>query len=214
MDASTSAPPTFHAEASVFEGLSTQDVATLVARASDLAVVLDREGIVRDLAVSEADLPSETFDGWIGRPFAETVTTESRPKIERILSVSRDDPHPFMVQVNHPREGGDDLPIRYSATALGEDRLIAIGRDLSPLAAAQPSASIAACATRRRATGSSSTSRTSRSCSWTPRSASPRRTSPPSGCGPTHPASPAAGSPRPSTLPTATSCRREWPPPA
>jgi len=137
MDAPAGAPPFFQAEASVFEGLSSQDIANLVAKASDLAVVLDRAGIVRDLAFSEPDLPSETFDGWIGRHFSDTVTTESRAKIEKILSVTRDDPHPFMVQVNHPREGAEDLPIRYSATALSDDRLIAIGRDLSPLAVAQ-----------------------------------------------------------------------------
>lgn len=137
MDAPAGAPPFFQAEARVFDGLSSQDIANLLAKASDLAVVLDRSGIVRDLAVSEPDIPSDTFDGWIGRPFTDTVTSESRAKIEKILSVSRDDPHPFMVQVNHPREGAEDLPVRYSATALSEDRLIAIGRDLSPLAVAQ-----------------------------------------------------------------------------
>ena len=137
MDASTGASPFFQVESGVFDDLSPGDIATLIARSSDVAVVLDRAGIVRDLAISDTDLPSETFDGWIGRHFQDTVTSESRPKIARILSVSRDDPDPFMVQVNHPREGADDLPVRYSATAISDDRLIAIGRDLSPLAAAQ-----------------------------------------------------------------------------
>jgi transcriptional regulator PpsR len=137
MDASQGAPASFQLETAAFESLAPDTVGALITSASDVAVVLDRGGVVCDLAVSDPDLPRDVFDGWVGRRFIDTVTVESRPKVERLLAVGEGDPVSQPAQVNHPRPGADDLPVRYTATALSGDRLIAVGRDLSPLAAAQ-----------------------------------------------------------------------------
>lgn len=137
MDASTGPHSSFRVEASAFDGLTPETVGALVTSASDVAVVLDRGGIVRDLAVSDPDVPRETFEGWVGRPFVETVTAESRPKVGRLLTIPDGELVSPPAQLNHPRPGGEDLPVRYTATPLSSDRLVVLGRDLSPLAVAQ-----------------------------------------------------------------------------
>lgn len=66
--------------------------AALLAAAADLALVLDRKGIVRDVAFQSEALADEFADSarWMGRPWAETVTVESRPKVAEMLqSVAR-----------------------------------------------------------------------------------------------------------------------------
>jgi transcriptional regulator PpsR len=68
---------------------------------------------------------------------AETVTVESRPKIEQMLHEAGSDT-PRWRQVNHPMAGGLDIPISYSALRAGpHGHIIAIGRDMSTMAQLQ-----------------------------------------------------------------------------
>ena len=64
--------------------------AALIAAAADLAIVLDRKGIVRDVAFQTEALAEEfaEADHWIGRPWAESVTVESRPKVAEMLQAA------------------------------------------------------------------------------------------------------------------------------
>ncbi len=137
MDASTGANVGFHLELEAFEQLAPDTVGALITSAADVALIIDRGGIVRDLAVSDPDLPREAFQDWVGRPFIDTVTDESRPKVQRLLALSPGDIVSQPAQVNHPRPGADDLPVRYTSASISGDRFIAVGRDLSPLALAQ-----------------------------------------------------------------------------
>ena len=114
--------------------LSADAVVQALAVASDITLLIDRRGIVRDLALGSADLAEHGVQDWVGRPWADTVLPENRAKIvEMIEGVT---PHRWR-QVNHPSVTGD-LPIRYMAIAAGEDgRLVAIGRDMRAAAALQ-----------------------------------------------------------------------------
>jgi transcriptional regulator PpsR len=118
--------------------LDTEVAAKLIASASDIALVVDREGVILDLAFGSDDLAREGYGKWLGKPWADTVTIESRPKIEELLkdvtakSVSRGR------HVNHTTQRGADLPVLYSALQLGhQDRVVAIGRDLRAVALLQ-----------------------------------------------------------------------------
>jgi transcriptional regulator PpsR len=116
--------------------LDPDGAAKLIAAAGDIALVVDREGVIRDLALGSEELSREGLGRWVGRAWVDTVTVESRPKVEALMRDAGGAPR--WRQVNHPSGQGADLPVLYSALPLGaEGRLVAFGRDLRPVAALQ-----------------------------------------------------------------------------
>jgi transcriptional regulator PpsR len=110
--------------------------AKVIASAADIALIVDN-GVIKDLAVGNEDLSREGCDAWRGRKWIETVTVESRPKIEDLLHGEAARP-PLWRQVNHPTAHGPDIPIKYTAVRTSNDnRIVAIGRDLRGVAALQ-----------------------------------------------------------------------------
>ena len=100
--------------------------------------MLDPTGLVLDAAFSDAALAKSAYRDWIGRRWADTVTSETKPKIEDLLREAAPAQPTRWRQVNHPQENGPDVPVRYSAIRFGPDRrVLAIGRDLRALASAQ-----------------------------------------------------------------------------
>ncbi|HVF94013.1 MAG TPA: transcriptional regulator PpsR [Sphingomonas sp.] len=118
--------------------LSASAAAALLAAVGDVAFILTRDGRVLDVAVSHGDLADHAFADCIGEPWIETVTADSRSKIEEMMTESvRPDAARRWRQVNHPSARGD-VPVRYLVMALGDgDRRIAIGRDMRGAAAMQ-----------------------------------------------------------------------------
>nr|MCU0624542.1 hypothetical protein [Gemmatimonadaceae bacterium] len=59
--------------------LPPRTLASLLAAAGDVAVVVDTAGMVQFVLVTGADQGLEAAESWMGRPFADTVTSETRP---------------------------------------------------------------------------------------------------------------------------------------
>lgn len=120
-------------------GLDAGTVAMLVASAADVALVLDDRGRIRDRAFLTDEFAADLVgaDEWIGRDWIDTVTIESRPKIEEMMAAARRGEVPRRRQVNHPGAGRIDVPVIYSTVTLGPDRIVALGRDLLPIAQLQ-----------------------------------------------------------------------------
>ncbi|RZK96521.1 MAG: transcriptional regulator PpsR, partial [Methylobacterium sp.] len=74
----------------------------LVAAATDLSLVVDADGIIRDAAFAAPDLAGQGCDTWLGRRWIDTVTVESRPKIDALLRDAAPDGVTRWRQVNHP----------------------------------------------------------------------------------------------------------------
>ncbi len=128
----------FRAPERTIGNLPPEAIARLVAAASDIAVIVDRRGIVCDVALGNETLVEEGFSGWVGQPWVQTVTLESRDKIKEMLGENAISGVSRWRQVNHSSKSGLDVPVRYSAIRLGESgRVVAIGRDLRPIAAMQ-----------------------------------------------------------------------------
>ncbi|WP_416907466.1 MAG: transcriptional regulator PpsR [Polymorphobacter sp.] len=105
-----------------------------LAAASDVTLLIDGDGRVRDVAMGNSELAEHGLQDWIGRRWAETVLPENRAKIDEMLESGSGG---RWRQVNHPSVAGD-LPIRYLAVPAGDDgRLVAIGRDMRAAAALQ-----------------------------------------------------------------------------
>jgi transcriptional regulator PpsR len=119
--------------------LSPWDAAKLIAAAADVTLILDGGGLIRDAASSGDLLSDEDCGQWIGRPWIDTVTSESRPKVEEMLRDAAGKAAPRWRHVNHisaQTRGG--LPIRYCALQVGQKgRIVALGRDLRAMAQLQ-----------------------------------------------------------------------------
>jgi len=114
--------------------------ASLVCAAMDLSLVLDSRGIIREVACAKQDVCSAIDDDcrWVGKHWADTVTAESRPKIEELLREAAGPTPSRWRQVNHPARQGPDVPIVYLAVRIGDTgRVMAVGRDLRPMATLQ-----------------------------------------------------------------------------
>lgn len=130
----------FSAPAQSFAQLDPAAAAALVAAASDLALVIDHEGVIRDLAVGSHDLSSDLADhrSWIGRAWVDTVTLESRPKIEALLREAAEGRSSRFRQINYPSHQRPDVPILCSTVKAGEEgRIVAFGRNLQPVSILQ-----------------------------------------------------------------------------
>ncbi|MEG3086783.1 transcriptional regulator PpsR [Sphingomonas sp. PB4P5] len=133
----SSAPTAFTKPDTLPGPLSASVAASLLAAVGDVAFILAADGTVLDIAVSQGDLANHGFAGWLGEPWASTMTVESRPKVAEMLAAACVTGAPRWRQVNHAAAGGD-VPVRYLVMTLGEgDRLIAIGRDMRGAAAVQ-----------------------------------------------------------------------------
>lgn len=121
--------------------LDAEAAGTLVAAAADVSLILDGKGIIRDLAFQSQELAEALGHGtgWVGQLWANTVTVESRPKIESLLAEAGPKAATRWRQVNHPLGAEDaDVPVMYSAIQVGDDkRTVAFGRDLRVISALQ-----------------------------------------------------------------------------
>lgn len=117
----------------------------LIAAAADVALIVDDKGVIRDLAFGSEDLLREGYYEWLGKPWADTVTVESRAKVDGLLRDTRANAAPRWRHINHPSAAGSDLPMSYAAIALPKasgrgkpiGHAVVFGRDLRANAALQ-----------------------------------------------------------------------------
>lgn len=112
-------------------------IAELITAAADVVLILDRDGIIQDMALGSEDMLDSGCQDWLGKPWLQTVTVESRPKIEALLK-TQGAPTSDGVrwrQVNQLLGDGVDLPIAFSVAPIHRGqgaRCVAFGRDLRP----------------------------------------------------------------------------------
>lgn len=129
----------------MLQGLSAEMVAQLLAASSDVVLLLDKEGVILDLAFTGDDLIARGCEQWQGKAWIRTVTLESQPKVQALLKAS--DPQPSAWRhINHDLDDGSALPLAYSVVTVnppspGKGKAhvhrVAFGRDLRPQVAVQ-----------------------------------------------------------------------------
>ncbi len=122
---------------SLLSGLDPDTVGQLITAPADVVLVLDPQGVVRDLSLNSDELVNLGFREWIGRSWAGLVGAESRPKVEAMLSEAMAGGRPVPRQVNHVGlAAGLDVPVSYRVVPVqlaGQrepSQLVAFGRDL------------------------------------------------------------------------------------
>lgn len=136
MDARTTVPEPlpFSAPLSSVLSLKPDVSARLLAAAGDVALVLDRKGVIRDVAAGNPEIAAQGVGAWLDRPWVDTVTVDGKPKVEEMLTGASE---ARWRQVNHDLPAGE-LAIRWYVVDAGHDgSKIAIGRDLRAMAALQ-----------------------------------------------------------------------------
>ncbi|WP_404372836.1 transcriptional regulator PpsR [Sphingomonas sp. MMS24-J45] len=137
-DRPTFAAPNAFSNPEILSGaLSPQVAVALLASVGDIALVLDADAVIRDVAVSNSDLVTQGFAEWVGQRWEDCVTIESKVKVAEMFADSGASNAARWRQVNHPAPGGD-VPIRYLVMKVGQNgSAIAIGRDMRAAAAMQ-----------------------------------------------------------------------------
>lgn len=119
--------------------LDARSAASLLAVAGDIALVMDGAGVIRDVALmGGGDTQFDTATQWIGRPWNETVSGDSRAKIDTLLKEAIHQGVSKRRQVNHLMGDVMDVPVSYTTIKLGRDgSLVAVGRDMRHVSALQ-----------------------------------------------------------------------------
>ncbi len=121
--------------------LDAHAVATLIATASDITLIVDADGVIRDIAFQSEELEADldTSDSWIGRKLMTTVVLDSRPKVTHLLADAvTHTPKPKWRHLNHAASDGRSIPVLYCAVQVGGDgRMVAFGRDLRAMSSLQ-----------------------------------------------------------------------------
>jgi transcriptional regulator PpsR len=115
-----------------------QLASTLVSLASDIALVIDADGVITAVAQNRAEPMTASAQHWIGQAWVDTVSDETRRKIELLLDEVARTGLAKRREVNHPGAGSSGIPVAYTAVRLGErGPVLAVGRDLRAIAAIQ-----------------------------------------------------------------------------
>ncbi len=132
---------TFASPDSSLGSLDAQSVATLIATASDVALIVDADGTIRDVAFQSDELAHDldTSGSWTGRKLASTVVPDSVPKVTHLLvDAATPAAKPKWRHLNHANAAGGSVPVLYCAVQVGNDgRMVAFGRDLRAMSALQ-----------------------------------------------------------------------------
>jgi transcriptional regulator PpsR len=134
----TASSPGRDAALSALSHLAPELASTFAAVASDIALVIGADGVISNVAVAGDGSPLPMGVDWVGRRWTDTVTRDTRDKIEQLLDETN------LRGVSQRREvtllsaNGCDIPIAFTAIRLGtHGPLLAVGRDLRAIAAIQ-----------------------------------------------------------------------------
>jgi transcriptional regulator PpsR len=110
----------------------------LIAASSDLAFIVDPDGVVDDVWVGEAMDPSGGWQSLVGVRWAEALAEDSQPKVESFLREAREGRTQRAREINMKVDRVGDVPVRCSAVLLEDGKHVAVlARDLRPLATLQ-----------------------------------------------------------------------------
>jgi len=102
----------------------------VVAAGGDVAMVIDRHGVIRDMAVSNEAMVRQGAASWLDRRWSDTVTSDSRHKVDELIREAQTKGGTRWREVNQITEDESSLMVRYVAVDAGHDgHIIAIGRD-------------------------------------------------------------------------------------
>ncbi len=119
-------------------GCAAELAEAFVSLASDIALVIDDDGVIQSVAQSATTPIAADSSQWVGRPWADMVTGDTRRKVELMLTDLRTTGVARRREVNVSGQNENDVPVAFSALRLGtQGPVLAVGRDLRAVSAIQ-----------------------------------------------------------------------------
>lgn len=103
-------------------------LAQLIGVASDIALLVDDNGVVVDVSVRKNELAAMSCQTWVGKTWLSTVTPESMPKVKEMLAQPGTSGDMRWRHINHPSLQGEDLPIQYVALQFESEKRTLLDR--------------------------------------------------------------------------------------
>ena len=102
----------FEAPKTALGDIDAEAAATLIAASADIALILDESGSIRDVSIAAEDLMDDLAGhaNWSGKSWADTVTEDSRSKVEMLIAGASSGQPPRWRHLNHPATSGPDIP--------------------------------------------------------------------------------------------------------
>lgn len=120
-----------------FTDLEAVTFSKLLGMVSDVSLVINQQGVIEDVSTGQDTMATLGCQSWLGKRWIDTVTTESKRKIEDLLTVHPENQNLLWRHVNHPIPAGGEAAIQYITVALKNNRFLAVGRNLERLAELQ-----------------------------------------------------------------------------
>lgn len=107
-------------------------LAEILHEVADIALAINRKGVVMSAVVNEGNLPVTSLDHWVGNNLADYLTEECEPKFQRVLSGRRSGSQVMRVELNHCDGQEWQYPVKYSVhqSDRAEDTILMLGQDL------------------------------------------------------------------------------------
>ncbi len=103
----------------------------------DVTLLLDLDGVIREATLSRS-LSDEGIEGWLGKPWNDTVVDSGGEKVRRMLTDAREQGVSAFRQVTQRFPSGLELPMEYTTVLLGgRAGLLAVGKNLQAVAELQ-----------------------------------------------------------------------------
>jgi transcriptional regulator PpsR len=126
------------ADLGTLSGCATELAEAFVSLASDIALVIDEAGVIQSVAQSNVTPIAADSSRWVGHPWADMVTGDTRRKVELMLTDLRTTGVARRREVNVTGGTESDVPVAFSALRLGTlGPVLVVGRDLRAVSAIQ-----------------------------------------------------------------------------
>jgi len=123
-----------------FSGIDSAVVATLIATISDIALIVDGNGVIQDVTCQRDEMAKtlQGFDRFVGKAWVDTVIPDSRSTVEALLAEATTQKASRWSELKYPSSRGGAVSILY-ATVRTESKggCVAVGRDVQAFAALQ-----------------------------------------------------------------------------
>jgi transcriptional regulator PpsR len=122
----------------ILRGLDPLAAADVVCAATDFSVLMNSQGIIEELRLPNDQIPFSDSDQWIGKHWADVVTSESRVKVNELIGEASGQTLGRWRHINFPSTQSADVPMLCSAIQVGsKGHVLAYGRDLRSMASLQ-----------------------------------------------------------------------------
>ncbi len=120
-----------------FDQIEPDTFSKLLGMVSDVSLIINDQGVIEDVSTGQDTMASLGCQSWIGKRWMDTVTVESKKKIQDLLEVQPETQTLTWRHVNHPTPSGGEAAIQYITVNLKGRKLLAVGRNLERLAELQ-----------------------------------------------------------------------------